>query len=372
MDTKGSTISARQLGVLFFTYLTGSSIINIPGPIIGVANNNAWLSILLSWIAGCLLLTGMLYLHKRFPRTDFIEISNSLIGKVATFILVIILPLPYIIHIGTGITLDVGLFMESTMMSETPIYIFTSTILVVAVLTVMSGIEVISQMFALLLVTLLVFVSIVLVLSIPDYDFSNLKPLIPSKIKPVILGAYMSFSFPYAELFLFSMLIPFVKEDEQKRIPKVMFVSMTLNLIVLILVTTSTILVFGPFAGDRKFPMFELARMIEVQEIVQRIESVIGMSLIVGSFMKVTITLYVMNLFVVRLFNLRDSRLLILIVGMIFFLNGKASFTGIRKWVETVSYLGPMWEPFAFVLPLALLLAVSVLRRNLVQARSPN
>jgi spore germination protein KB len=372
MNKKGYTISARQLGVLFFTYLTGSSIINIPGPLIAVANNSAWLSILLSWIAGCLLLAGMLYLHKRFPSTDFIEISNILIGKVATFILVIILPLPFMIHIGTGISLDVGLFMESTMMSETPIYIFTSTILVVAVLTVMSGIEVISQMFALLLVTLFVFVGIVLVLSIPDYDFSNLKPLIPSKFKPVILGAYMSFSFPYAELFLFSMLIPFVKDDEQTRIPKVMFISMTLNLIVLILVTTSTILVFGPIAGDRKFPMFELARIIEVQEIVQRIESVIGMSLIVGSFMKVTIALYVMNLFVVRLFNLRDSRLLILIVGMIFFLNGKASFTDVRKWVEIVSYLGPMWEPFAFVMPLALLLAVSVLRRNLVQARSPN
>ncbi|CAN7365667.1 endospore germination permease [Paenibacillus sp. LjRoot153] len=372
MDLKEYKISARQLGVLFFTYLTGSSIINIPGPLIAVAKNNAWLSILISWTAGCLLLTGMLYLHKRFPSTDFIDISSSLIGKAATFIIVILLPLPFIIHIGTGITLDVGLFMESTMMSETPIYIFTSTILIVTVLTVLSGIEVIAQMFALLLVTLLVFVGIVLVLSIPDYDFSNLKPLLPSKFKPVILGAYMSFSFPYAELFLFSMLIPFVREDERHRIPKVMFVSMSLNLIVLILVTMSTILVFGPIAGDRKFPMFELARMIEVQEIIQRIESVIGMSLIVGSFMKVTIALYVMNLFIVRLFNLRDSRLVILIVGMIFFLNGKASFTGVRKWGEIVSYLGPMWEPFAFVMPLAILLAVSVFRRNLVQARPPN
>lgn len=368
MDTRGHTISSTQLGILFFTFLTGSSIINIPGPLIAAANNSAWLSILLSWSAGCLLLTGMLYLHRRFPKTDFIEISSKLIGKVATFVIVIILLLPYIIHMGTGITLDVGLFMESSMMSETPIYIFTSTILIVTVVTVMAGIEVIAQMFTLLIVTLLVFVGIVLLLSIPDYDFSNLKPLIPSKFKPVLLGAYMSFTFPYAELVLFSMLIPFVKEDEQKRIPKVMYASMTLNLIILILVTMCTILVFGPIAGDRKFPMFELARMIEVQEIIQRIESVIGMSLIVGSYMKVTITLYVMNLILVRLFNIRDSRMFILIVGLIFFLNGKASFTGVRKWVEIVSYLGPIWSPFVFVLPVVLLLAVSVIRRNYLRS----
>ncbi|MDF2961001.1 MAG: spore gernimation protein [Paenibacillus sp.] len=372
MDTGRDTISSTQLGILFFTYLTGSSIINIPGPLIAAANNNAWLSIFLSWSAGCLLLLGILYLHRRFPGTDFIEISSTLIGKIATFVIVIILPLPYMIHIGTGITLDVGLFMESSMMSETPIYIFTSTILIVTVVTVMAGIEVIAQMFTLLLVTLLVFVGIVLLLSIPDYDISNLKPLIPSRFKPVFLGAYMSFAFPYAELFLFSMLIPFVREDERKRIPKVMFVSMTMNLIILILVTMCTILVFGPIASERKFPMFELARVIEVQEIIQRIESVIGMSLIVGSYMKVTITLYVMNLTLVRLFNIRDSRLFILIVGLIFFLNGKATFTGVRKWVEIVSYLSPMWSPFAFVMPVAILLAVSVIRRNSLRSRSPN
>lgn len=58
---------------------------------------------------------------------------------------------------------------------------------------------------------------------------------------------------------------------------------------------TFDFMALGPLAGTAKFSLFTLARMISMQEIIERIESTIGMALIVGSYMKVTITLFILG-----------------------------------------------------------------------------
>ena len=84
---KLETISAKQMGVLFFTFMTGSSIINIPAPLIGKAQNGALLSLLISGAMGMVLLGCILYLHARFPDLSFVEYSRKLIGLWPTIII---------------------------------------------------------------------------------------------------------------------------------------------------------------------------------------------------------------------------------------------------------------------------------------------
>ncbi len=358
------TISSFQLGTLFFVFLTGSSIVNIPSPLISEANNGAWLSLLLSGSAGILMLAMLLALHRRYPGRDYVAISTMLIGRWATIAIGLALPTPFMFHIGSGISLDVGLFMNSSMMSDTPIYIFTTTILILSALTATAGIEVIARMFMLINSTVILFVLFVVVLSIPDYDIMNVLPVMPNGIRPILLGAYTTFGFPYAELFVFGMLIPYVRADQRKRVPAAMFRAITLNIAILIVVTMCTILVFGPMAGERKYSMFEVARTIEVQEILQRIESIIGMVLIAGSYMKITITLYANHLLIARLFKMKDSKLIIPMLAMVYMLIGISSYESNAVWGEFVNRIHPIWVTFAFVLPLVLLYALSLFRRG--------
>lgn len=362
LENKSEVVDSFQLSTLFFIFLTGSSIINIPSPLIAAARNGAWLSLIISGTAGFILLSGLLYLFRTSSGQDFIDISNELLGKWATFIIGAALPLPFMLNMGTGIIQDVGLFMTSSMMRETPHYIFTSSIALVAALTALSGIEVIARMFTLILSTMVMFILIVLLLSIPDLEIGNLFPVMPLGIKPVLLGAYSTFGFPYAEIFLFTMLFPFVRKDQSKILPRKMYLALGLNIMVLIATTVCTILVFGPMAGERKYSMFEVARTIEVQEIIQRIESVIGMSLIAGSYMKTTITLYVNALFISKLFKVENVSLLIPPLALIYTLMSLVSFKGDTWWVETVSAILPLWSVFAFALPTLLIAAVSSLR----------
>lgn len=355
------TVSPRQMGLLFFTFMTGSSIINIPAPLIGKAQNGAWLSILISGGIGMGLLACMLYLHQRYPELTFVEYSRKLIGTWPTVILAV-LPLSFMLHMLTGIVLDIGLFMKSSMLRETPVYAFTSLTYLVAALSVRAGLEVMARMFVILMILVVFFVGSVLILSIENYSTSFLIPVMPQGIKPILNGAFFSFGFPYGEVFLFAMLLPSVRKKSTGELNLAMFKSLIINIATLCISTICTIMMFGPLAGLKKYSLYELARSIDVQEIITRIESVIGLSLIAGSYMKTTITLYVMSLFVSHLLKLNNYRTLVMPLALIAFLNGLVGFSSDMQWVEIVSVVHPLWLSAAYVFPPLLITVISLFR----------
>ncbi|MGG1516460.1 endospore germination permease [Paenibacillus oryzisoli] len=357
-------INSFQMTLLFFAFMTGSSIVNIPGPLIGFARNGAWLSLLIAMCSGLLMLTGVLYLYKRFPELTLIEYSRKLVGNVITSIIAVAF-VSFQWHITSGIVLDIGLFMTSSMMRQTPLYLFLFFVYIVAALSVRSGIETIARMLLVPFVIVIFFIVLTLILSINNYDVNHLLPVMPEGVKPILLGGYFAYGFPYTELILMSMLLPYVRSDERSLVGKRMYISLLLNGFFLLAVTLCTILVFGPMAGERKYSMFEVARIINMLEVIQRIESIIGISLITTALMKATITLYILNLTLTNLFKLSDNRILVYPLALTCFL---FSLMQIRKgaafWVNSVSVLHGLWGTFAAVLPLLFLIAVALMRRK--------
>ncbi|MEW9698578.1 endospore germination permease [Paenibacillus sp. SI8] len=363
MKTK-EQISSSQMAILFFSFITGSSIVNIPGPLIGYAKNGAWVSLLLSMCAGMFLLSCILYLYQKFPDLTFIEYSRTLVGNVATMLLAV----PFIsfqFHMTSGIVLDIGLFMTSSMMRQTPLYLFLLSVFVVTALTVRSGIETMARMVIVPIIGVLFFILLILILSFNNYEMDHLFPIMPDGFKPIILGAYFSFGFPYGELVLMGMLLPYVRKDEQPYVKKGMFLALFVNGFFLIAVTISTILVFGPLAGERKYSMFEVARIIDLLEVIQRIESLIGISLIMTGFFKATIMLLILNLTFVKLFKLQDERILIFPLALVCYLFALLQIDkGAAHWIYAVSVIHPIWVVLVFLFPLLILTMVAVIRKR--------
>lgn len=356
-----------QMSVLFFSFMTGSAIINIPGPLIGYAKNGAWISLLLSLSLGILFLSCILYLHRKFPDLTFIEYSRTLLGSWVT----IFLAIPFIsfqFHMASGIVLDIGLFMTSSMMRQTPLYLFVLSVFVVIALTVRSGIETIVRMIFAPMIAVLVFIILILVLSFNNYEIDHLFPIMPDGIKPVLLGAYFSYGFPFVELVLMSMLLPYVRKEGQTYLKKGMFLALLISGLFLIAVTIATILVFGPMAGERKYSMFEVARIIDLLEVIQRIESLIGISLILTSFIKATITLFILNLTFTKLFKLKDDRILVFPLALTCYLFSLLQIDkGSATWIYAVSVIHPLWATFSYLLPLLLVTVVAVIRKKKVE-----
>nr|MBC9203905.1 endospore germination permease [Paenibacillus sp. PL91] len=351
------------MGVLFFVFMTGSSIINIPGALIGKANNGAWLSLLLSGGIGFLILACILFLHRRYPTMTFVEYSRHLMGTPLT-ILFSVFTISFLFYMQSAIVNDVGLFMVSSMLRETPMYAFTFLIFAISAVTVRAGLEVMARMFTLTMILTAISILVVLIIAIPDYNPSLLLPILPKGIKPVLYGAYFTFGFPYAEIFLFSMLLPFVNEGTTGKLSKTMLAVLGINILVLCLSVICAIMIFGILAGEKPYLLFSLARIVEFQEIIQRIESIIGMSLILGSYMKTTITLYVLNLYLSQMFRFQNSQALVMPLALIGFFMGLVTIDGATEWGRIVTTIHPVWTFAAFIIPLLLLTVIALFKKK--------
>ncbi|MCA0758070.1 spore germination protein [Paenibacillus sp. N4] len=357
------TITAGQLARLFFTFMTGSSIINIPAPLISFAKNDAWMSLLVSAVPGLLLLSCLLYMNKQYPGLTFIEYSNKAVGKWVTFILAI----PFctaLFHMTASIVLDVDLFMTSSMMDETPMYVFSIIVMSAAAITVRAGIEAMARMFTIMIVVTISLIFVIFILAIPDYRPEQLLPLMPQGIKPMLHGAYFTYGFPFGEVIVFTMLLKFVRKQDGKVLNKYMYTSLIMNAVVLIISVVCTIMMFGPMAGERKYSLYQFARIIQVVDIIERIESIIAMALIAGSYMKATITLFALNLTITQLLKLKDDRILVLPISVICVLLSLILSEGMARFEETVSSVHPLFITVSYVIPLLIVMIVSMFRSH--------
>ncbi|NIK69338.1 GerAB/ArcD/ProY family transporter [Paenibacillus sp. BK720] len=358
---KLETISISQMAILYFAYVTGSAKIVIPGPLISMAFNAAWLSILISASFGALLLLIIFYLHDKNPGLTLIAISNKTIGRWPTVILACAM-LTMALHMASGIIIDVSTFMTSMMLPETPNYIFMGMLYFLAALLLRSGIEPMARMFSILIVFVMAFWAIVLLLLIPQYHPEFLRPVFPVGIKPALLGAYSTAGFPYGEVVLFAMLLPFSRAKQTKPLKKALFWALLANAATLIISTLCTIMELGPMATEKRFSVFVIAQMIEVGDIIERVEAVIGLALIAGSLMKATITLYAIQLIITELFKLKNDRLLTNPICLAVFLLALTMPSNTKRWEELVFIVHPLWVAVVYVLPLLIIAGVAAVK----------
>jgi spore germination protein KB len=358
------TISSWQMSTLFLAFLTGSSIINIPAPLTTAARNAAWLSLLLASGFGFLLLACILYLYRKYPRMTLFEYSRQALGKWLTLLLAV----PFILLVLTDlsyIVTDIAGFFTSVMMPFTPGYIFNSLILLIAALTVRAGIEVMARMFLLLMYITIIFGMVVIIFAIPYYNPVFLLPIFPEGIKPLLHGAYIASGFPYAEMVYFTFLLPFVSKDQEGLVSKHMYFALLLNAILLSAAIVFTIMALGPLSGELKFSLYQIARLISVAEVIERIESIIGISLVVGSYMKTTIALYTLNYALSKLLNLTDDRLLIYPLAFIALLLTLVMFKNETEFVEQVTVVWPLFTALAGAAPVVLVASVTFIKERI-------
>jgi spore germination protein KB len=364
-------ISKRQMALLLFCFLSGSSIINVPTPIIDAAGNGAWLSVWFAYASGLVLVAIILYLERRFPGLTFFDYSQVLVGKFFAIVLtipmllVIMMLVPYIV-------LDIGGFFSSTMLQSTPPLVIHFSFLLLACLTARAGIVVMVRMFLVLITVLLGFVLITLFLATPSYHPEYLLPIIPEGINPVLHGAYIHFGFPYAEVIFFTTILPLAHRDNKHSLGKLLFGVLFLYGLLISIVIVCSIMALGPLAGTAKFSLFTLARLISLQEIIERIESTIGMALIVGSYMKTTITLFILSKTFANLLNSQHAKQYMIPLSSLSLLLTMTMFRNESEFTETILVVWPMLVTTFCVIPLMVVAIVSLFRKKAGSKKSIN
>jgi spore germination protein KB len=358
------TISVGQLAILYVSYMVGSSMINVPNPMVQFAGNMAWFSLAVSTLLGMLLLGCVLYLFRCHPDDVYTVYLKRVYGKwiagviTVLFLLMLLLMFAYIV-------LDIGKFFTNTMMVETPMYVFNSLTVVISAYAVQAGIEVMARMFFPLMGSMMLAVAVIVILAIPLGRVEMLLPLFPEGIKPVLHGIYFSFGFPFGELILFSVILPFVEKRSRRHAGKWMYAMTALSGFLLLTVILTTELTLGPLAGDRKFSLYAVGRLINVGQFLIGLEAIVGIALIAGSFMKAAIVLYILNNSASRFFNLDDDKLLLPAISFTAFLLSMTMFRSEAEFNFAVGVVWPLIVMLVGIVPLVLAALITMVKRGL-------
>lgn len=328
---------------LLIAYMTGSAVVYIPNPLADAAKQDAWLSLFPAYGFGALLLAGILYLNRKHPGKGLIDYSNQLIGRTGTALAGLLLTVMFLFAIP-AIVAGIGDFFTTVMMKETPTYVFNALIFMTAALSARSGIVVMARMFLLLLAVMIAFSVGVMFLAVPMYEPVYLLPMLPEGIKGMLHGAFIAGGFPFGEIFFFSLVLPFVVSQEPGRANPLsgrMHIGLAAAGLLLFLSTLCTLLTFGPATGHLKYSLYRLAGEVHIGGTLQRIESVIGIALILGSYMKATILLFIFNQMLARLCRLNDARLLVYPTALVCLLLSLTMFDNPAEFTEQVYVIWP-------------------------------
>ena len=210
------------------------------------------------------------------------------------------------------------------------------------------------------------FIILVLILSVQRYEIDHLLPYSCRTASSQSYFAHISNTgFPYVELVLMAMLLPYVRKEDRPKVKKGMYLALVCEWFFFNRRNAQHNSGVRSNGRGTKILMFEVARIIDLLEVIQRIESMIGVSLILTSFIKATITLFILNLTFTKLFGLRDDRILVFPLALICYLFSLHQIeNGSAPWIYSVSVIHALWATFSYLLPLLVVTAVAVIRKK--------
>ncbi|ABO51341.1 conserved hypothetical protein [Desulforamulus reducens MI-1] len=162
-----------------------------------------------------------------------------------------------------------------------------------------------------------------------DMDFSNLLPIFDLPLKDFLQSVHSTATFPFGETIAFLMIFPFVKKTGN--LTKHVLIFMFIAGIFISLVAIRDITALGPMAEIESFPPYRTVRLIDIANIITRMEILLAISFLLVGVIKIFVLFYGGTLGLAQLFKLKAYLPLVYPLGAIITLMSLVNFN---------SYLG--------------------------------
>lgn len=334
---------------LLSLFLMGSTLIIGIG---GKAENDAWIA----GIAGIILALPVLLIYCRMlslmPGKDLFEILEfafgKLVGKVAGLFYVW-----YAFHLGAAVLRNFGEFINTVAMPETPILVPMLFLGMCCVANARSGVEVMGRISTFLLPIVVIILIVVQLLGVPMMEFDNIYPILGQGIRPVLNGAFSTFSFPFAESVL--LLGVFFSLKSSKAPYKVYFLGFLLAGFFIVALTVRNIMILGDLREAMYFPSYLAVSRISIGEFLQRIEVTVSFTFVSASFTKISICMYVASKGVERILKLDNYKYIVIQTGLLMVFLSYIIYDSIMEMNRWAFDIYPYYAfPFQVIIPLIL------------------
>jgi spore germination protein KB len=308
-------ISGRQFALLAMYITIGDTALVLPSIPAMAAGRDAWISTLLGLALGM----GIVLLYNAVGSQNggmaFVEYAEKLLGRWGGGLLACAF-LFYILVSSATLVREVGDFMTTQMMPETPIHAIHIFYVGVVLMAAYLGLESIARtgefFFPFLILFFIVFVSFLL----PSIEWNNVQPLMEKGIGPVLHGSISTTAYPFAELVVMLMIIPQVNNRLAVRSS---FVKGALlgGLLIGLIIFMSIAILGHDFAARNMYPSYALAKKIDIGQFLQRIEVILAFMWLLTGFIKTSIYWYVFHITFAQIFRLRQYRSMVLPSGLL-------------------------------------------------------
>ncbi|QAA31382.1 GerAB/ArcD/ProY family transporter [Clostridium manihotivorum] len=316
MNIEKGNISSRQLMFLIIGLIEGSTL--IAAFILGVTKEDTWIVLVVSFIIEGLLLATYMKLIQLIPGKSIIEINTITYGKYLGKVISII----YIFHFWFVLVSNfrfIADFYSTFLMQETHIEVFIFCIGIATIYVVKKGIETLARIVPPIAIGTVILGILLSILLFKEYDFTNILPIAQINLSQFIQGVNVLVAIPFGEIFVFFMMFSSVVDKEN--IKKEAFKGLIIGGALFLLIILRDIFALGvPEALDVQ-PSYQVAKLINIRDIITRMETLIAVVLLFNVFVKIAIFCYSAVLGTAELLRLRTYKGIvspIVIIGMIF------------------------------------------------------
>ncbi len=204
--------SAYLIFFIVHTNQTGVGIAGIQRVIFLEARQDAWLSIILSYVGMAVVVFAMCYILKSFHHLDLFEIHQLLFGKWVGTLLNLIIVL-YLLAGLLSIVLNYTEIVQAWVFPDLQTWAIAAILLIVTIYGVFGGIKTIVGV-SFLGFFLTIWLVFMLIVPIRYMDWTNFLPILEASPKEVLKGAYKT-SFTVLGLEMLYFTYPYIREKEK-------------------------------------------------------------------------------------------------------------------------------------------------------------
>jgi spore germination protein KB len=210
-------------------------------------------------------------------------------------------------------------FYSSFLMQETEISVFIFCIGIVSIYVVKKGIETLARIVPLFAIGTLIFGILICILLFKEYDFTNILPMLQINLSQFVQGVNVLVAIPFGEIFVFLMIFPNVVDRENLK--RCSFKGLCIGFAFFLSIILRDIFALGVSGNSDVQASYQVAKLINIGDIVTRMETIIAVVLLVNVFIKIAIFSYSAVVGVAELLKLKTYKPIassIIILGMVF------------------------------------------------------
>ncbi|WP_158211488.1 GerAB/ArcD/ProY family transporter [Alkalihalobacterium alkalinitrilicum] len=349
-------MSARQFAVLVTFFSIGTSILVIPTGQAQQAGSDAWISSLIGILFCVIIVILYIYLSRLFGERSFIcYLENTLgkwIGKSIGLLFV------FFCFIGTTTNLPyIGYFLTTNILTSTPMIVIHIIFFICVIYAVQLGIEVIARTAEIFFPWFMLLFTIFCIFLMPDINIEKIQPILQTDLISLIKAGFYLASYSAMPAIVFFIFFP-NKMNTLKGSQLAFLIGMISGGLIITVVVFLCISVLGPkVTANLSYPSYSLGKIINVGDIVQRIEVIIAVMWFFSIFFKMAIYFYGCVVGLAEILELKEYRTIswpLAIFVIVFSVIVYPNYIFMNDWD------GATWPPYVLtigiVLPILLVL----------------